>query len=251
MPRRQRLFVPGAIYHVYCRVSRGEMVFNRDGEPERLISEMIRVKHRDRLTVFAFVVMSNHYHLALRTDRIPLWRTMLSLQGRFAKGHNLHRRLRGPLWQSRYKARIVEDQSYFDQILAYIHLNPVSARLVDDPSDYQWSGHNEILGLKAPSLVDVDEALASFGLSKGEARGKYLSHLRSCAEARWIRLGVRSLPWWLPVTDNEEIVAPRFGNMYWDHRGALIDIDRPVIPLIDVADLTCGYLGVTLQQLSG
>lgn len=48
------------------------MVFTQDGEPERLLAELQRIKERDSLTVFAFVVMGNHHHLALRTSQVPL-----------------------------------------------------------------------------------------------------------------------------------------------------------------------------------
>jgi REP element-mobilizing transposase RayT len=160
-----------------------------------LITEIQRVKQRDALRVFGFAIMSTHYHVALRTADVPLWKTMLLLQARFARGHNLRRSLLGPLWQSRYKARIVDGQSYFEQLLAYIHLNPVTAGIVDDPADYQWSGHRELLGLRRPVLVDVDETLSSFGTTRGEAREHYLNRVRLCGETKWLQMGIRSLPW--------------------------------------------------------
>ena len=58
-------------------------------------------------------------------------------------GFNRRRRVRGAVWQSRYKAKLIEDQVYFDQLLAYIHLNPVRAGIVEDPAQYRWSGHRE------------------------------------------------------------------------------------------------------------
>ncbi len=212
---RPRLFVPWAVYHVYCRITRGEMVFARDGEPERLVAELQTVKQRDALTIYAFCVMSNHYHVQLRTADVPLWKTMLFLQASFAKGHNRIRGIRGPLWQSRYWARIVEDQEYFEQLLAYIHLNPVSAGLVEDPADYRWSGHNELLGLREPELVDIDQTLSSFGPTKDTAREGYLARVRLSAEAKWLRNGIRDLPWWSTVKNDEELVAPRYGRTYW------------------------------------
>ena len=118
MSRKVRLFIPGGVYHVYCRISRGEMVFSLESERCRLMAELLRVKQRDELTVFAWVVMGNHYHLGLRTSTVPLWRTMASVQGRMARGFNRQRGLRGPLWQSRYKARIVDSQQYLQHLLA-------------------------------------------------------------------------------------------------------------------------------------
>ena len=247
--RRHRLFVPYAIYHVYCRVSRGEMVFQRDGETERLVEELQRVKTRHDISVFAWVVMSNHYHVALRTADIPLWRTMLELQSRVAKRHNRLRRVLGPLWQSRYKARMVEDQQYLDQLLAYIHLNPVAAGIVDDPAKYRWSGHNELVGSREPELVDVDQTLLSFAATRGSARDRYLDFIRYYAEARGHQIKIRSLPWWSAVTDDEELVDPHFGNAYWDYRGKKCEIERPKIPLDTLLNLACEFLEISPSAL--
>ena len=69
----------------------------------------------------------------------------------------------GPLWQGRYRARIVDDERSLCRLLAYIHLNPVSAGVVADPADYGWSGHRDLIGRSHKPLVDVDEFLLSGG----------------------------------------------------------------------------------------
>ena len=250
MPRKPRLFVPGGIYHVYCRTSRGEMVFNEDGEAQDLIAEILHIKKRDDLMIFAFCVMGNHYHLGLQTDEIPLWKSMLSIQAGVARRHNRKYRVLGPLWQSRYKARVVEDQPYFDQLLAYIHLNPVAAGLVDDPALYRWSGHSELLGLRKPDLVDVEEALLSFGSAPGEARRRYLEFVRLYAETRNARAGIRNLPWWSTVTNDDETVAPTFGKRYQDFNGKAVSMDRPQVRLEELADSFCECLGIDFDELA-
>lgn len=68
MPRKPRVFLAGAFYHVYGRVSRGEHIFADDRAASRLVDILRDVKQRDGLTVFAWCVMANHYHLALRTS---------------------------------------------------------------------------------------------------------------------------------------------------------------------------------------
>jgi hypothetical protein len=176
---------------------------------------------------------------------------MLLLQARFAKGHNRRRGLLGPLWQSRYKARIVEDQKYFEQLLAYIHLNPVSAGLVGDPAHYRWSGHSALLGLRASELVDVDETLSSFGPTKGEAREQYLAKVRICAETKWLQLGIRSLPWWSTVKNDEELVAPQFGRSYWDYKGNRINVERPTVPIDLLFNIFCDHLMFDANELKG
>ena len=116
MPRAGRVFLEGGIYHVYNRVTRGERVFSDDYEASTFVGLLREVKERDRLVVYAWCLMSNHYHSALRTGAIPLSRSMRSLQQRVTRGYNIRNRVFGPLWQGRYRAKLVEDQRYLDGV---------------------------------------------------------------------------------------------------------------------------------------
>jgi len=100
--------------------------------------------------------MSNHYHIALRTAEVPLWRSMASIQGLATKGFNRRHRVYGPLWQGRYRARFVEDDVHLRQLLAYIHLNPVSAGLVDELAGRR----------REPRLRELHELVAVLGVEK-------------------------------------------------------------------------------------
>ena len=141
MPRRPRLFIEGGIYHVYNRFARGAELFRKGDEAERFHELLHKVRRRDGLTVFAWVLMSNHYHMAVRTGPVPFSRTMGYVQARFGQGYNRRHGSSGPRWQSRYKAKLVHDQDYLEQLFAYVHLNPVTAGIVEDPSDYKNCGH--------------------------------------------------------------------------------------------------------------
>jgi len=76
------------------------------------------------------------------------------------------------VWQSRYKAKLVEDQRYFDQLMVYIHLNPVKAGVVEDPARYRWSGHRELIR-KVKALAEVlgrHRVTVSSWISRGSAK---------------------------------------------------------------------------------
>ncbi len=157
MPRNPRIFANGAVYHVYCRTARGEFVFDDPGEIDRWIDNVAFVAQQDRLTVFAWCLLSNHFHLVVRTDDTPLWRPMARIQGRYAKGFNRRNGWTGRLWQSRYKARMVTEQPYLEHLFAYVHLNPVAAGLVADPCDHdpRWVPRvSKLTKLPSVSLVD-------------------------------------------------------------------------------------------------
>jgi hypothetical protein len=133
---------------------------------------------------------------------------MARIQRRVSWHQNRRTGVKGRLWQSRYKAKLILDQTYYRQALAYVHLNPVAAAIVDDPADYRWSGHCELIGSAATSLLDVSEALASYGDDLASRRRRYLREIRLVQEARWYAEGVRDLPWWKAVADDEQTVEP-------------------------------------------
>jgi putative transposase len=87
MPRRPRIFVEGGIYHVYNRFARGAGVLREGDEAERFLDLLRKTRDRDGLTIFAWALMSNHYHLALRSGPVPLSRTVGYVQSRFGQGY--------------------------------------------------------------------------------------------------------------------------------------------------------------------
>jgi len=206
MPRHPRLFLSGATYHVYCRVARGEFAFYDDFEALEFVEALRKVRDLDGWTVFAWCLMGNHYHLVLRTRNVELWRSMARLQGSVSRDYNRRHRYLGRLWQSRYRARVIDSDDYFRQVVSYVHLNPVAAGLVDDPAAHPYSGHREIVGACLPHVIDRRAVLRGFGATdlQGSA-DDYLRWVRSVAEARWFNTDVSELPWWTQASHVDEI----------------------------------------------
>jgi REP-associated tyrosine transposase len=196
MPRRPRVFVDGAIYHVYCRFAHGARVFTAPEEAERFLAIVRDVKRTDGLSILAWCLMPTHYHLAVRTGRLPLWRSRRVIQGRFAVVHNRRHKTLGPLWQGRYKARVVEGQDGLNRLLAYIHLNPIKAGLAASPVRYRWSGHRELLGRVRGPLVDVEETVRLYGSWRGAATRAYAAMVRGVGREAWAAEEPGRLPWW-------------------------------------------------------
>lgn len=250
MPRKPRLFVPGATYHVYCRVARGEFVFDGPANCEMFIETLRDVRDRDELSILAWCLMSNHYHIVMKTSSVPLWRSMARLQGKTAREHNRRRGVLGRLWQSRYRARLIDSNKYFMQVVAYVHLNPVAAGLVADPSDYSLSGHREAIGRSPPFLLDVKDLLELFGTTDAAAmRCEYLTRLRLVAGERWFNQGLTALPWWKDVKDEEEIANPHRhrGVETYDQRRE--DNDRRLIDLDELLERFEHVTGVAATEL--
>ena len=197
MGRRPRILVPGGIYHVYNRVSRGAHVFRDDEEADRLEHLLAATKERDDFQILAWCVMSNHYHLALRMGEVALSRSMRTIHQRFAQSFNGRHRFFGPFWQGRYRSKQVDDDAYLRQLIVYVHLNPVTAGIVKDASKYRWCGHREVLGKAVGRrLVDVDETLLAFHPKRRSALAGYRSAMSTARKADWQSEGPGRLPWW-------------------------------------------------------
>ena len=248
MPRRPRVFVSGAVYHVYCRVARGEPVFSDAREAAALVGVIRGVAREHGLSVLAWCVMATHYHLAVRVGRIPLWRSMRLIQGRFARSYNRRQKVLGPFWQGRYKAIVVPDQRYLQQLIAYIHLNLVRAKVVSDPARYRWSGHRELLGRVAEPLVDVNEALVLFGQKRSAARRAYVRMLRAERRAEWIGERPERLPWW---RGGEEAITLVKGKPRIDALGASTVPQRARWGVDEYLVQVCQVHGLELSALSG
>ena len=249
MPRRSRVFIEGGIYHVYNRFARGAEIFREGDEAERFLGLLRKVRDRDGLTFFAWTLMSNHYHLALRTGAIPLSRTMGYVQARFGQSYNLRRKSSGPRWQSRYKARLVEDSGYFHQLIAYIHLNPVAAGLVEDPAAYSLSGHLELLGKKKSPLVSVDATLAEYGEGIRSARRAYVRTLRAEREEEWLGEQPGMLPWWKGGPDRP--LEPPAPTAWIDELGRSTGLERPVLTASEFLARACAMLKVEPARVAG
>ncbi len=122
MPRRAGVFVEGALYHVDTRFARGAELFWEGDEAERFVEIVRGVRDRDGWTVYGWCLMSPPSHLVVRTGPVPLARSMGHVQARYAAAYNRRWRSSGPLWQSRYKAKMVETGDSLRQVIASVHL---------------------------------------------------------------------------------------------------------------------------------
>jgi len=147
---------------------------------------------------------------------------------------------------------VVLDDMYYRQLLAYVHLNPVAAKLVVDPAAHPWSGHSALVGQVPAILVDVGPALVGFGETLQESRQAYLEQIRLVAEARWLDAGVRKLPWWEKVSNDDQLIEEEDAQDAVDFRGeAVVCAPSNRIDLELAASLVCEATGSSIADLSG
>jgi REP element-mobilizing transposase RayT len=173
MARKPRIHLDGALYHVMLRGNGGQAIFLSDDDHdafEALVTEGIsRFGHR----IHAYCWMGNHVHLAIQVADTPLSKIMQNLAFRYTRQFNRREERIGHLFQGRFKALLVDADSYLLELVRYIHLNPVRAKLVADPADYTGSGHRAYLGKAHKEWLTTDWVLAQFASSTSAARRRY------------------------------------------------------------------------------
>jgi len=149
MPRQPRLDAPGALHHVMGRGIERTNIFRIDRDQEDFLNRLANQCVEGNLIVYAWCLLSNHFHLLVRTGRHPIFRSMKKLLTGYVVNFNLRHKRYGHLFQNRYKSIICEEDPYLLELTRYIHLNPVRAgmvRNVKQLSAYRWSGHSAIMG---------------------------------------------------------------------------------------------------------
>ena len=141
MPRRLRIEYQDVIYHVMARGNARQDIVHDDDDRRRILADLERVVTKSGRMVLSFVLMSNHLHILIRTPRPNLARGMQSFLSGYAAWAARHRRRPGHLFQGRYKAEMIEDETHYWVVSRYIHLNPVRAGLVAWPEDWPWSSY--------------------------------------------------------------------------------------------------------------
>lgn len=157
MSRPLRIEFPGALYHVTSRGDRREPIYRDDADRECQLDVLAEAVARFDADVLAYCQMGNHYHLVLQTHSGWLSRLMRHLNGVYTQAFNRRHGLVGHLFQGRFKAVLVDRDSYLVALCRYVERNPVAAGLVQRPADWAWSSCRAHLGIApAPPWLAVD-----------------------------------------------------------------------------------------------
>ncbi len=132
MPRNARIDAPGALHHIIVRGIERRKIFNDDVDRINFLDRLGKVLSETHTKCFAWALIPNHFHLLLRTGACPLSTVMRRLLTGHAMNFNRRHRRSGQLFQNRYKSILCQEDTYLLELVRYIHLNPIRARLVAD-----------------------------------------------------------------------------------------------------------------------
>lgn len=173
MARRPRIHIPGCFYHVIARGNARQAIFFEEADYLRFLAllEDALAKYGHRL--HAFCLMTNHAHLLLQMEQVPVSMLAHSLMSRYARWQNLRLGRSGHLFERRHRSILVHTGEQLLRLLRYLHRNPVRAGLASDCAGYRWSSHRAYLGQHTDIQIDTDCCLSAFDPVPVRARERY------------------------------------------------------------------------------
>ena len=181
MPRQPRIDAPGALHHVLIRGIERKKIFKDDADRENFLDRLGRILAETSTACYGWALLPNHVHLLLRTGTVPIGTVMARLLTGYVVSFNRRHRRHGYLFQNRFKSILCQEDPYLLELVRYIHLNPLRARMVTDLKElesFPYAGHGALLGKEVRPWQDVGYVLGQFGRTVTEARRRYRAYVK-------------------------------------------------------------------------
>lgn len=176
MPRQSRIDAPGALHHIIARGNEKRKIFEDKLDRQQFLARLGDILSTTQTMCYAWALIANHFHLLLRTGSVPIATVMRRLLTGYAIYFNRKHRRYGHLFQNRYKSILCQEDPYFLELVRYIHLNPLRAKIVKGLKSldkYPYSGHSVLMGRVEHEWQDTEYVLEWFGKRIKGARSKY------------------------------------------------------------------------------
>jgi putative transposase len=176
MPRKARIDAPGALHHIIVRGIERRKVFLDDTDRNDFLNRIFTVMDDTQTACFAWALIPNHFPLLLRTGNTAISRVMQRILTGYAISFNRRHHRHGHLFQNRYKSILCQEDAYLLELVRYIHLNPLRAKLVQDLielQEYPFCGHSAFFKNNYRTWQDTDYVLKKFHSCVSVARRRY------------------------------------------------------------------------------
>lgn len=173
MSRYPRLIVADGTYHVRARGNNGDGIFLDDADRLKYLDLLAEAKRLLTFQIFAYVLMTNHTHIVLRTPQPNIAEVMHRVHRAYAFYFNRRSKKTGHLFGGRYRSRPVLDDSDLLGVTRYVHRNPIRAGLTLTAEDYRWSSYRDYVNPVRDDLVDSSPVLALLSTDVPRSRVAY------------------------------------------------------------------------------
>ena len=181
MPRLARLDSPGTLHHVIVRGIERQNIVRDDNDRLNMISRMGTISLETKTEIYAWALMSNHMHMLIKSGSKGLSQFMRRLLTGYAITFNKRHERYGHVFQNRYKSIVCDEDTYFKELVRYIHLNPLRANVVKSLvslDNYPWCGHSAIIGKKHRDWQNINYVLSWFGIFKKDSIKRYRDYMK-------------------------------------------------------------------------
>jgi REP element-mobilizing transposase RayT len=181
MPRAPRLDAPGTLHHAIVRGIEKGLIVRDDKDREAFVARLGNLVAFTRTSVYGWALLPNHFHLLVRTSTVGLPAFMRRLLTGYAITFNRRHERHGHLFENRYQSIVCDKDSYFQELVRYIHLNPLQAGLCADMTEldrYPWCGHSVVMGKVRYPWQDRAYVLSWFGARANDALAAYRRFVR-------------------------------------------------------------------------
>jgi REP element-mobilizing transposase RayT len=179
MPREKRIWIPHRFYHIVSRGNRRDPLFRSATDFNAFLHILHQLHQTSPFELASYSLMTNHYHLQLRTKELSLSKLMALINKRYANYYNTRYSLTGHVFEKRFYDSIIEDQNGMIKVSRYIHLNPVEAKMVKRPEHYPWSSYYLYMNPNAmhPRFMKVEAILDYYVGTLEERRRLYCEEM--------------------------------------------------------------------------
>lgn len=180
MPRQARWDAPGTLHHVILRGIERRSIVADEEDRRQFVERLGRLASELKTAIYAWALLTNHAHLLLRSGPQGLPTFMRRFLTGYALAYNRRHYRHGHLCQNRYQSIVCEEAGYLTELVRYIHLHPVRAKLVgtvEELDTYPWSGHAVVMGKVAHAWQERDSVLGWFGETAGRAKRAYRQYM--------------------------------------------------------------------------
>jgi len=195
MPRANRYFLPGYVWHITHRCHNREFLLKFAYDKKRWLYWLFEAKKRYGLCILNYCVTSNHVHLlVVDTEKDCIAKSFQLIAGRVAQEYNNRKNRKGSFWEDRYHATAIMEDRYLLQCLVYVELNMVRAGVVKHPSEYSFCGFNEIINQpKRYTVIDLEKLKNLCGFT---SLSSFTNHYENLIDSACLSTNQRKSPEW-------------------------------------------------------
>jgi REP element-mobilizing transposase RayT len=180
MPRQARLDAPGTLHHVILRGIEKKKIVDDRHDRKTFIEFMGQTALENDIKIYAWALMTNHAHILLKSGKKGLSQYMRRFLTRYAMAYNRRHKRHGYLFQNRFKSIVCEEDAYFQELVRYIHLNPIRAKMIKTISEldsYAYCGHSCLMGNVKYEWQDRVYVLKWFGKREDDGKKAYRQYI--------------------------------------------------------------------------